>query len=303
MSNLYRNLVEMPIVTKVWSKYPKIWKHLVNVGLFIKYKTIHFEKLPSSIKLPSSFDLHINPEENRGRALLIRNGLIQEGLARFWVSSVHSFSPTIVLDVGVNYGEYLFTVKYPKSTKIYGIEANEQLLNYIDKSLENHPNKSQFNIIHAFATNREQQTHPFYIDKNWSGTSSGNAFNFEKVEKKVVPTITVDSLLKEANLKKERILFKIDVEGYEALVLEGMEHTIKNSKHLLGIIEFDSIYLQKAGTNLHLFLNKLDTNFYVYLFNKDGQLLKIDYLSLETLQKALKSKHIHTDLILSTTEL
>jgi FkbM family methyltransferase len=302
MSSFSRGIMNMPVVTKLWSKYPLTWKYLLNVGLFIKYKTINVEKLPTSIKLPSSFNLHINPKENRGRALLISNGMTQAHVTKFWERSVLAFSPTTVLDIGVNYGECLFSIKYSDETKIYGVEANGELIHYINKSMADHPNKNQMKIIHAFASNQKNKSQEFYIDKNWSGTSSGSDIYPKMVEKHLVKTITVDSFLKELDVCQERILFKIDVEGFESFVLEGMEHVINQTKSMLGIIEFDSEYIQKSGTNLDSFLTNLASNFHVYLIDSLGELHLLTEVTLENLQHLFNSKGIHTDLVLTKSD-
>lgn len=298
MISLTRAWINKPIITKLWSKYPKAWKYLLNIGLAVKYKTIDLKKLPAYIRLPSSLELHIDPKENRGRALLISNGITQERVVKFWERSVSVFSPTTVLDIGVNYGECLFSIRYPNDTKIYGVEANEHLLSYINKSLSEHPNKNQMNIVHAFASNQENETQEFYVDKNWSGTSSGKEIYSKMVEKHLVQTITIDALLIGQDLSKARILFKIDVEGYEAFVIEGMENVIRYSKGLLGILEFDTLYMQNSGTDINLFLEKLTVYFHVYAYNPTGELLLLTDVTLKGLQKIFKARDIHTDLVL-----
>ncbi|MFT4415881.1 FkbM family methyltransferase [Fredinandcohnia humi] len=303
MSQFTKALIDIPVLTRLWSKYPRTWKYLLNIGLLLKYKTFHFEKLPTRIKLPSSFELHINSRENRGRALLISNGITQLHVTSFWEKSIKEFSPTTVLDIGVNYGECLFSVSYPTDTKIYGIEANEQLMPFIEKSLACHPNQRNITIIHAFASSQEKQTQEFYVDTNWSGTSSGKQIYSETVEKYMVQTITVDSLFQTHDLSHEKILFKIDVEGFEAFVLEGMKQVIQNCKDMLGIIEFDSVYIQNAGTDIDTFLDILSKNFHVYIMESTGAIQLLSQVTMDKLQKTLHSKEIHTDLVLATKEL
>ncbi|MFC4322925.1 FkbM family methyltransferase [Litchfieldia salsa] len=302
MSPFARPIISSPVISKLWLKYPRTWKYILNIGLLMKYKTIKLEELPTYIRLRSSFNLHIDPNENRGRALLISNGITQKHVVKFWEESVKAFSPTTVLDIGVNYGECLFSVEYPSKAKIYGIEANKQLLSFINKSKSTHPNQKQIKIINAFASNKEQKTQAFYVDKNWSGTSSGKEIYSGMVEKHLVKTITVDSLLKEEKLFKERILFKIDVEGYEPFVLEGMKSVIKKSAEVLGIIEFDSTYIKRSGTNIDLFLKKLSVNFKIYMFDNFGELHLIADPTMTSLQDMFKSREIHTDLILVKSE-
>ncbi|MBM6619525.1 FkbM family methyltransferase [Bacillus suaedaesalsae] len=298
MSSFSRSALKVPILSRLWTMYPKAWKYVVNIGLFIKYKTLNIQKLPSKIKLPSSFTIHINPTENRGRALLIKNGITQQQLGTFWRESVSSFMPSIVLDIGVNYGECLFSVQYPEHTKIFGIEANHHLMKYVIKSLSEHPNRSQMRIIHAFASNENQQEQEFYIDKNWSGTSGGKPIYSDRIEKDTVQTITIDSLLNDIDVTQQKVLFKIDVEGYEAFVLEGMKNMIEMCKELLGIIEFDSKYIKQTGVHIDEFIYYLSTTFELFIYDKRGTLQPMTETMCKELQKIVQTKDVHLDIVL-----
>ena len=128
---------------------PRAWKLLINFGILLKYKTLNINKIPNRIVLPSSNILYVNSEENRGRALLISDGMTQKRLTQFWCNAVEVIRPDLTIDVGVNYGECIFSTIYPTHTKIYGVEANRNLLPYIKKSREAHPNKSQIRIFNV----------------------------------------------------------------------------------------------------------------------------------------------------------
>jgi FkbM family methyltransferase len=286
---------------KLWDKYPKTWKYILNIGVFLKYKTLNLKKLPNKIRLSSSSVLYINPSENRGRALLISDGVTQHRVSEFWKQAVAVYEPNLVIDVGVNYGECIFSTNYPQTANIYGIEANQYLLSYIEKSKMDHINKDQITIIHAFASDQKRAQQSFYIDKNWSGTSSGiklpNHRGFETME---VPTITIDSLFENEVLNERRLLFKVDVEGYESFVLKGMQRLFEECSQLFGLIEFDSVYMKRAGIDLNEFLGFLANHFSVYIFDDKDQLTRMREFSFEWLQTFYDSKEIHTDFLLTT---
>ena len=63
--------VRKPLFMRMWEEHPKVWKLLIDVGIFIKYKTLNIKKLPNTVVLPSSQVIYVNAIENRGRALLI----------------------------------------------------------------------------------------------------------------------------------------------------------------------------------------------------------------------------------------
>ena len=292
-------LLPKPLVMKFLDKYPKTWKYLINIGLLVKYKTIHRDRIPNKISLGAENLLYINSAENRGRALLLKNGETQIRLTTFWKDAVKNFKPTIVLDVGVNYGECIFSTNYDKETKIFGFEANEQLIPYIELSRDEHKNKDQMKIIHALASDRTNQKQSFYVNRMWSGTSSGITNNMHKsIERQTIDSIRIDSIFKKQDLHHERVLFKVDVEGFEAFVLSGMERLIKESKSCLGFIEFDSHYIRKSGADLKRFLLFLEEHFDIYYYSSENELIELDKVLMENFQRMLDTKDYHTDLVL-----
>lgn len=281
---------------KMWENYPKTWKFLIDLGILLKYKTLNNSKIPNEIILPSSNKIYVNSEENRGRALLISSGMTQKRLTNFWSKAVNEYSPDVVIDVGVNYGECIFSTNYPAHTQIYGIEANRDLLKYIHLSRDVHQNKAQMKIFNVFAADKEEDK-TFYVDKHWSGTSSA-AYRpaHDMIEQTTVSSVTIDSIIEE-DVTNKNILFKVDVEGYEAFVLKGMSELIQNSASALGFIEFNSEYMEKSGVKIHNFLRFLQQHFSVYIYMKN-ELVNGSQLTLSDLHRLFRSNYVHTDMIL-----
>lgn len=287
---------------KMWEQHPTIWRLLIDFGLLLKYKTLKSDKLPNKIVLPSSTKIYVNSNENRGRALLISGGVTQNRLFHFWNRSVEAYLPELIIDVGVNYGECIFSAIYPEHAKIVGIEANHRLFQYINKSKENHPNKGQMTIINALASDKNEVQKEFYIDQHWSGTSSATYIpSHNMIEKVPVSAITIDSLF-EQKLSYGRVLFKVDVEGYEAFVLKGMTELLKKCDSSIGFIEFNSEYTERSGIAADEFFAYLQKNFTVYIYTDDETVIKANLINYEDLQMIFDTTYIHTDLILLTNE-
>jgi FkbM family methyltransferase len=244
--------------------------------------------------------LYVNPNEARGSKLIEAGGITQPPLTKFWEAAVRTWNPTIVIDAGVNYGEVLFLPQYGNETLLYGIEANEDFIPYHIKSIKEHPNQKQFNLIYALAMEHEEESIPFYINKKWSGASSsasacGTSNNYEK---KMIKSIRIDRLFEGfAWNRTHRLLFKIDVEGFEEHVIRGMTNLLESCKQSIGYIEFDNYLLQRAGTDAEQFLSFLSSQFDVYVQDKD-QLMPVSPPSIATLQGHFKKKDFHTDLVL-----
>ncbi|MDX8289435.1 FkbM family methyltransferase [Metabacillus indicus] len=294
--------VRKPFLMKMWEHYPKLWKGLIDAGILLKYKTLDIRKLPDKVVMPSSTVLYVDAKENRGRALLISGGVTQKRLLSFWEDAVANLQPDTVIDIGVNYGECIFSVPYPKHAKIYGIEANRNLLTYIHKSRDAHPNSSQIRIIHAFASDKDGEEKEFFVDNHWSGTSSASYKpSHSMIDQVSVKAMTVDSLFKN-DLKEKTVLFKIDVEGYEAFVLKGMKRLFEESRCVLGFIEFNSEYFGKSGVDVKEFFAYLNRYFTIYVYQDNDTLVKMKNLTIDDLYSMFDSRYVHTDLLLATNE-
>lgn len=236
----------------------------------------------------------VNLADSRAFSLVTKNLVAQQNLVNFWRNTVESFSPDIVIDVGMNYGEAIFSTSYKNTAQIYGIEANPKLLTYINRSLSFQSNKDQIKIINAAASNDVGQVLNFYIDKKSSGISSLDESEGRELVR--VNSLTIDSLFRESKkLQDKKVLFKIDVEGYEYDVLLGMVDVIENSFAVKGFVEIDNLLLKKSCSEYTNYLDFLDKYFAMFL-SFEGELKKIDKKYLVT--RLNSSERIHTDLIL-----
>jgi FkbM family methyltransferase len=260
----------------------------------------HRQSLLRTVSMPDSKSLlYVNLGDKRGKWLLNSRGVTQAKITHLWKEAVKTFQPDIVIDVGVNYGEIIFSTKYQPSAEIVGIEANPLLRPYITKSLQTHPNMSQMNIVYALASNVDHKERIFFIDKEWSGTSSAvTKRDPQAVEQHKVKTITIDSLFADRSLSDKRLLFKVDVEGYEEFVIKGMQKLMSECHSYVGSLEFSNGNLEKAGTDVNGFLHYLLEQGQVYVHHATNQLVLIKNMNLAKLQQYYRTKQIHTDLLL-----
>lgn len=288
---------------KLWNRYPKVRGPLLDFILRIHYKKWTLSEIPSTITLANGNVLCIDLHENRGKTLLFYHGVTQPKLRFFWKEAVNRLQPTVVVDVGVNYGECIFSENYSSQAKIYGIEANPGLFPFIDQSLAHHHNQAQIHIIQAFASDQNDQVQPFYINHNWSGESSAAPPTMHnEIDIVTIPTLTIDSLFEDAHLDKELLLFKVDVEGYEPKALQGMRKLFTTCQASIGIIEFHSDHLTSAGVDIDAFLSFLSHYFSIYIAQKFGHLQKCQEASLAWFQQYGQRSLITLDLILTTDE-
>lgn len=241
---------------------------------------------------------YVNEKDQKGISLINRKGISQPRIVSFWRSAVAGLNPTLVVDAGVNYGEILLSTIYDPKTLIVGIEANQKLSPYLDRSLIEHPNRSQISMTYAFASDKEELYQDFYIDTLRSGNSSAFPLENRPLLKTRIKSIRIDSLFPNRTFSNDQLLFKLDVEGYEWNVLKGMLRMLEDCKECAGCMEFNIAYMEKLGINIESFLEFLQNHFHIYATSESNTLVKIRPLSLANLKRYYAMDKKCNDLIL-----
>jgi FkbM family methyltransferase len=136
----------------------------------------------------------------------------------------------ILVDVGSNYGDYtdFFKSKLNGTGTIYSIELHPETYNQLKSKFENDQNIKTFNYA---VCDIDSEIEYFKGKDAWTNNIIGHDMSFTKNESLgKIQGITLDSLLKNENKIK---LIKIDVEGAEKLVLNGMKKIINNVENIL----------------------------------------------------------------------
>lgn len=239
----------------------------------------------------------LNLSDIRAVKLLTRRRLSNASnkLIEYWNKTVKEFLPDIVIDVGTNYGEAIFSANYLDGTQIFGIEANPRLIPFIEESRSQHINKHQIKILNAIASFKAEENVTFYIDKDYSGESSQVKMSDNREYESIcVQSIVIDDLFRNVDLRNKKILFKIDVEGFEYDVIRGMKTIINQATAVKGYIEIDNKYLKKSQTDINEYINFLDSTFDIFSI-EEGTHQKITKGFLLT---ALESdESIHLDIV------
>lgn len=228
---------------------------------------------PERVKIPEDkLYIHINPRDKRARKKLIYDFARQRTTQhrRFWRDAVAHLQPDLALDIGVNYGECLFSARYPHKTQAVGVEANPDLIPILEKSRQEHPDRSRIKIVNALAADHPDDNSPFYLNRDWSGGSTAvreiAGTSPHKIETINIRATTIDELLNtEPSAMISVLVFKIDVEGFEPMVLTGMSSTLTTCRHALGYIEVNTRFVEKSGWALPNYSRLLRSFFDLYI--------------------------------------
>lgn len=207
---------------------------------------------PDHIKLAASGRvIHVDPSEPRGWKIIRGLGVgNQPSVIAMWIRAIEVLDPTVAIDVGVNYGEILLSGDYRGCRAVMAIEANPTLRPIIERSLAVHPDRSRITLHQILASDEDGGTATLRIDPAWSGTASTTLTEgrgAQKLLSHVVPTRTLDALCPPAG-SPDRLLFKIDAEGWEPQVLRGMSRLLTTAEEVVGLVEFEPGLLAQAGS-------------------------------------------------------
>lgn len=276
----------------------KIRTLYADVRVWMRYGTL----TPDFIRLPAcDYLLRVDPHEQRARNLLIRDvvrGKIPQA-TKIWRSFARHINPTLVIDVGVNYGECILGSVYSPGCALFGFEANPTIFKLIEQSVLNHPNCQQFSMHNVIVSETSGPAQTFFVNPEWSGTSS--AVKSVAAIEHQVQVGSLDKILPAEACSGARCLFKIDIEGYEGKALRGFHQALEKMDSALGVIEFDTQRLAAAGDDPVALLAELSERFEIYCITSKQRNVLREVRSLEDLPMSSNSSRMgrrHVDLVL-----
>jgi FkbM family methyltransferase len=277
--------------------------HVAAVVDLVKYWRRYGTTRPTRLRFAHSGNiLYVDRTEVRGRNLLVCGADGQPETKAVWHSAIEAFRPSIVVDVGLNYGEFLFDAAYSPDATLVGIEANVALRPWIERSAREHPNFAQMRLEFALACDKPSATRPFYIDPSYSGRGSGvKRPGLSSTVEAKVSGITVDSLfsaLPDDELAPRRLLFKIDVEGFEPQVMRGMRRLLSVCAECVGILEFNSTLIRSGGVDPVSFLSEMAEAFPTAFMRIHKSVRRVSWQAL--ISDADNVHGLDTDLVLAS---
>ena len=211
-----------------------------------------------------------------------------------------------ILDIGANVGytASVFSKIISPGYKIYSLEPEKNnflLLSYIIRSFKLQDKVLPFNI----AIGDEKNVVSLWRNINELSDSKilTNKFkqglkNLDNIEQ--VSITTIDDFVKEVNVKLPIKFIKIDVQGYEFPVCEGMQETLLENPNAVIAVEYSPGELERLGFNHNQLIDFfLDRKYFLYIVLKNG---KLERAFSDRLDLLIKSR-TYIDLLCSKIEL
>ena len=212
-------------------------------------------------------------------------GAYEKGMLHFIKNALEKSESKIFVDIGANIGHHsLFASKF--ANQVYSFEpyykVRNELLRKINDNVITNIHVSEF----ALGLNDEELTYFEPGDHNTGTGSFIDGFDHNNKNKGLILSVRNGStLFKNLGIKKIDVM-KIDVEGFEPLVLEGLMPIIEETKPII-ILEFigdtrkafserpDLVAFLKRNYVLKMFNNSNKINFKLlsWDFDSDGDIV------------------------------
>jgi len=249
--------------------------------------------------------IYIDPEDPCAIKKVVHEplrGKVSDNLV-FWRDFSRQLQPDLIVDVGLNYGECLFGTDYPEKTRLYGFEANPRLIPHLERSRDEHPAAERIELHHCLVSDEPASEVPFLVNPDWSGSSSAlPELNDrpESIEFKL-DARPLDEVIPRHLAEGAKLLFKMDIEGFESKALRGFTATLDAVKMAVGFIEFDAQYLRWAGEQPDEYLRWLQQRFDLYRVASIKERILKPVERLDQLPKLHGDRErVHVDLVLAS---
>ena len=163
-------------------------------------------------------------------------GFYEKDQLEFLKDIIKNKEITHFFDIGANIGYY--SLFFRNIDNIYAFEPNKK--NFLSLQENNKLNNCNINVFNFGLSNSNSRSEIWYTNRDKMGGSA--IFNKDDTELKkydqkniIKEDILVKKLDEVINIKKSKIMIKIDVERHEKKVLEGMKNIIMQNNIIMQI--------------------------------------------------------------------
>jgi len=193
--------------------------------------------------------------------------LLLDGYWEMWITKVFLSSlceGMTVVDIGANVGYYtqLAASKVGSTGKVYAFEANPYLMDLLYQNMSINGFLPWVSLTGKAVLNGSGKVR-FNICKTCMGDSSIAGFSQEMldlcrddVEAIDVETVSLDEFFGEAGAKIDVI--KIDAEGSEPFIFDGMKNILSSNPDIIIISEFSSCHIRGVGRDPDQYLRDIE---------------------------------------------
>jgi len=228
--------------------------------------------------------------------------ILLDGYWERWVTNfiLNLVEPSFfVVEVGANYGYYtlLFAESVGPTGAVLAFEAHPLCFRTLFKNIEINGFSSRVVLQNNAVTNVVGTTTLHYLTRHHGDSSvielKQSSHQLDHTNSVVVTCTTLDEYFEANNIARRIDLLKIDAEGSEGLILQGMNRVLTSNPPRHIILEFIPDRVRSTGVDPAQILNRLSVSGYeLFYINEKGR--PVEVLASEILRR----KHSYTDFYL-----
>jgi FkbM family methyltransferase len=221
-----------------------------------------------------------------------------ERISRFWKGADYAFErlynqyvspksqlrekldsqdPDVILDIGANIGEFsIFCARHFTKSTIYAFEPDPIAYICLQRNIRNFGLQSRVSVWNIALSNKNEK-HSFYISSRSADSSLIEPSNYTKVI--TVDTWRLDNFLKRASVVEVGLL-KMDAEGFEPEVIEGLGSHISNCNALTIDVSPERAGVSTLSQTLNFFAKD---NFLNEVIQGEGNRMFLTIISKKTI--------------------
>lgn len=253
ISGLILRLIPVSFITFVYGKLCKVsfLKKVINAGI-LKF-------VPESVVLSEGF-LYLNKADPIVSGS-IAFGFYEQEETEFFREKIKP--GMTVVDVGANIGYFtlIMASKTGKDGRVIAFEPEPENFSILKKNIAY--NFLDQVVCRPVALGDAIGFAKLFLSKDNKGDHHVYSTENENRDFVNVPVQTMDSQLEKLGITKVDVM-KIDVQGSESAVLEGMKKIIEQSPDLVMLVELWPYGLRNAGADPLVFLTELSKSFEIF---------------------------------------
>lgn len=216
----------------------------------------------------------------------------EDAFSRLLANYPDLFTGGHILDIGacIGYTSILFSKGLSPGFNVYAFEPDESNIFWLNKMVRRFQASDRIVPIHA-AVGATQGTVAFWHNDEHFGDHRVATPMFQNTGLEArhifsVPQLSVDNFVQSELAGSAITLIKIDVQGYELPVCQGMEQTLLANPDVIVVVEYSPEYMVDLGFEPSMLLEWFQQKDYaLYLLDRKGEVKIADDISIERLVK------------------
>jgi FkbM family methyltransferase len=232
-------------------------------------------------KLHNGYLMQVNPTEHIQQQLFWY-GYYEKEVIQLWESFTHA--DFTVLDIGANTGYYSL-IAAKRAKQVYAFEPSPAVRQQLEKNIG--INNIQNITVEPYAVSDTTGSATLYISANDNSGMTGMqpAENFSGITE-TVSTISIDEWIR-SNVSPTINAIKIDVEGAELKVLEGMKQLLERDHPPVFIEVVDSLLVKYNYTPSDIYQFFESIQYAAFEIDAESKLKKLDRNEQSTCEMVL----------------